>query len=87
MSKEIEVEKTSNYLEKEKLYGVSLRSVEPYGRYGWTRKNIYATAHFDKNIDKAFAKAWKDFYIQKGWIDEEDRRADSKQTEIVRITV
>ena len=87
MSKEIEVEKTSNYLEKEKKYGVSLRSVEPYGTHGWTRKHIYATAHFHKNIDKAFAMAWKDFYCQKDFIDREDRRADSRQTEIVKVTV
>lgn len=87
MSREIEVEKTSNYLEKEKLYGVSLRSVEPYGRHGWTRKNIYATAHFHKNETKAFDMAWKDFYNQKDYIDREDRRADSRQTEIVKVAI
>lgn len=87
MSKEIEVEKTSNYLEKKELWGVSLRSIEPYGTHGWTRKPIYATAHFHKKLDKAFDLAWKDFYQQKDYIDREDRRADSIQTEIVKITV
>ena len=87
MGKEIEVEKVSNYLEKEKKWGVSLRSVEPYDTHGWTRKHIYATAHFHKNIEKAFDEAWKDFYSQKEYIDREDRRADSTQAEIVRITI
>lgn len=84
---EIEVEKYSNYLEKEKLWGVSLRSVQEYGTHGWTKKNIYATGHFHKNIDKAFKSAWKDFYAQKEWIDREDRRADSSKTEIIKVSL
>jgi len=87
ISEVIEVEKTSNYLEREKKWGVSLRSVKPYGKHDCTRGHIYATAHFHKNIDKAFAMAWKDFYSQKDYIDRDDRRIESRQTEIVKVGI
>lgn len=80
---EIKVEKTVGYLEKEKLYSISLRTIEPYGKYH--PKTIYITAIFHKNLEKALKMAWKDFYKSKLYQDNYDKLYENMSTETVSV--
>lgn len=85
MSKEIEVEKDVFFLPKEKLYSIRLRTVEPYGKY--FPKSIYISAIFHKNLGKALAMAWKEFYKNKQYQDNDDKFQESRQSEVVKVAV
>ena len=79
----IKVEKTVCHLDKENLYAVSLRTIEPYGRHYPT--TIYVTGIFHKNLEKALEKAWSEFNTSKAYKDNDDARLDSMSNEIVEI--
>ena len=82
---DIEVEKNVSFLQKEKLWSISLRTVEPYGKY--YPKNIYISAIFHKKLDTALKMAWNEFYKLKQFQDNDDKFHDSKKSEIVKIPV
>lgn len=80
----VKVEKKVGYLEEEKLYSISLRTEEPYGKHH--PKTIYITAIFHKKLDKALAMAWKEFYKSKAYQDNDDAFHDNMKTEIVEVS-
>lgn len=82
---EIEVEKTVHYLDKERLWSISLLTPKPYGKF--YPKTIYISAIFHKKLDKALKMAWKGFYASKAFQDNSDKFYESKQSETVFITV
>lgn len=84
MKKEINVKKTVGFLEKEKLWSISLYTPEPYGEF--YPKTIYVSAIFHKHLDKALAMAWKEFYKSKEYQDNNDKFSRDKQTELVTIS-
>jgi len=79
----IKVEQNVGYLEAQKLYSVSLRTVEPYGKH--QASHIYITAIFHKKRDKAIEMAWKEFYKSKSFQDNEDKFRDEMESKIVTI--
>lgn len=83
--KEIKVEKQVFFLDKEKLWSISLRTVEPYGEFN--PRHLYVTAIFHKKLDKALKMAWHEFDKAKEYQDNHDKFNHSKQTELVTITV
>ena len=85
MSEEIEVEKTVGYLDREKVWSISLRTPEPYGKFH--PRTIYVTAIFHKKLDKALKMAWAEFNRSKQYQDNDDKFYESRQTQIVKVAI
>lgn len=83
MTKQIEVEKTVAFLEKQKLWSISLYTPEPYGEF--YPKTIYVSAIFHKKLDKALGMAWAEFNRRKEYQDNNDAFYRSKQTEKIMV--
>ena len=85
MSEQIDVEKNVFYLDEQKLWSISLRTTNPYGKF--YPRSIYITAIFNKNLDKALKMAWDEFYKSKKYQDNYDKSHESRQSTVVRVTV
>lgn len=85
MSREIEVEKTVAYLDKEKVWSIALYTPDPYGEFYPSR--IYVSAIFHKKLDKALVMAWKEFGRSKRHQDSQDKFYRSMQREVVKVAV
>jgi hypothetical protein len=81
----IQVERTVMYIPSQKVYSVSIESVEPYGKH--YPKRIYISAVFHKDREKAKEKAWGVFMQKVKYQDEQDTMYDGMKREILEVRI